>query len=126
MMVAKGILTARGGLVSHAAVVARGWGTPAIVGADSVHIDGKMFSVGDTVVREGDVISLDGTTGEVMIGAMALAAAEPTKEFHTILKQMPTLMKMRLRRANMGQRVLDCAAPSTCFWLQIACRSCDA
>jgi phosphoenolpyruvate synthase/pyruvate phosphate dikinase len=54
MMVAKGILTSRGGLVSHAAVVARGWGTPAIVGAESVHIDGKKFTVGDTVVREGD------------------------------------------------------------------------
>jgi pyruvate,orthophosphate dikinase len=101
MMVAKGILTARGGLVSHAAVVARGWGTPAIVGADSVHIDGKMFTVGDTVVREGDVISLDGTTGEVMIGAMALAAAEPTKEFHTILKWADEIRKGKLAvRAN--------------------------
>jgi len=101
MMVAKGILTARGGLVSHAAVVARGWGTPAIVGADSVHIDGKQFTVGDTVVREGDVISLDGTTGEVMIGAMALAAAEPTKEFHTILKWADEIRKGKLAvRAN--------------------------
>jgi pyruvate,orthophosphate dikinase len=101
MMVAKGILTARGGLVSHAAVVARGWGTPAIVGAESVHIDGKMFTVGDTVVREGDVISLDGTTGEVMIGAMTLAAAEPTKEFHTILKWADEIRKGKLAvRAN--------------------------
>jgi pyruvate,orthophosphate dikinase len=101
MMVAKGILTARGGLVSHAAVVARGWGTPAIVGADSVHIDGKMFTVGDIVVREGDVISLDGTTGEVMIGAMTLAAAEPTKEFHTILKWADEIRKGKLAvRAN--------------------------
>ena len=56
MMVAKGILTSRGGLVSHAAVVARGWGTPAIVGADSVHIDGKLFRVGEVIIREGDVI----------------------------------------------------------------------
>ena len=44
MMVSKGILTARGGLVSHAAVVARGWGTPAVVGADKIKIDGKQFS----------------------------------------------------------------------------------
>ncbi|TSA54387.1 MAG: pyruvate, phosphate dikinase, partial [Actinobacteria bacterium] len=101
MMVAKGILTARGGLVSHAAVVARGWGTPAIVGAESVHIDGKKFTVGDTVVREGDVISLDGTTGEVMIGAMELTAAEPTKEFHTILKWADEIRKGKLAvRAN--------------------------
>jgi pyruvate,orthophosphate dikinase len=101
MMVAKGILTARGGLVSHAAVVARGWGTPAIVGAESVHIDGKKFSVGDIVVREGDVISLDGTTGEVIVGAMTLAAAEPTKEFHTILKWADEVRKGKLAvRAN--------------------------
>jgi pyruvate,orthophosphate dikinase len=101
MMVAKGILTARGGLVSHAAVVARGWGTPAIVGAESVHIDGNKFTVGDTVVHEGDVISLDGTTGEVIIGAMTLAAAEPTKEFHTILKWADEIRKGKMAvRAN--------------------------
>ncbi len=101
MMVAKGILTSRGGLVSHAAVVARGWGTPAIVGADSVHIDGKLFSVGDVVVREGDVISLDGTTGEVMIGEMQLTAAKPTKEFQTILKWADEIRKGKLAvRAN--------------------------
>lgn len=58
MMVAKGILTSRGGLVSHAAVVARGWGTPAIVGADAVKINGKKFSVNGTTVKEGDWISL--------------------------------------------------------------------
>jgi phosphoenolpyruvate synthase/pyruvate phosphate dikinase len=46
MMISQGILTARGGLVSHAAVVARGWGTPAVVGAEAVKIDGKSFHVG--------------------------------------------------------------------------------
>ena len=101
MMVAKGILTSRGGLVSHAAVVARGWGTPAVVGADAVQIDGKMFRAGDVVVREGDVISLDGTTGEVMLGAMQLTAAEPTKEFQTILKWADEIRKGKLAvRAN--------------------------
>ena len=101
MMVAKGILTSRGGLVSHAAVVARGWGTPAVVGADAVQIDGKMFRAGELVVREGDVISLDGTTGEVMLGAMQLTAAEPTKEFQTILKWADEIRKGKLAvRAN--------------------------
>jgi pyruvate,orthophosphate dikinase len=101
MMVAKGILTARGGLVSHAAVVARGWGTPAVVGADAVHIVGNQFTVGDTVVKEGDVISLDGTTGEVMVGEMKLAAAEPPREFHTILKWADEIRKGKLKvRAN--------------------------
>ncbi|MFM7494357.1 MAG: putative PEP-binding protein, partial [Acidimicrobiaceae bacterium] len=101
MMVAKGILTSRGGLVSHAAVVARGWGTPAVVGADSVQIDGKLFRAGDVTVREGDVISLDGTTGEVMLGEMQLTAAEPTKEFQTILKWADEIRKGKLAvRAN--------------------------
>jgi pyruvate,orthophosphate dikinase len=96
-----GILTSRGGLVSHAAVVARGWGTPAIVGADSVQIEGKTFKVGDVVVREGDVISLDGTTGEVMVGEMQLTAAKPTKEFETILKWADEFRKGKLAvRAN--------------------------
>ncbi len=86
MMASQGILTARGGLVSHAAVVARGWGTPAIVGAEDVKIKGNQFSVGDVVVNEGDVISIDGSTGEVVQGAMELKSAEPPTEFYTILK----------------------------------------
>ena len=53
MMVAEGILTARGGLVSHAAVVARGWGTPAVVGADAVKIAGDQFTAGDVTVQRG-------------------------------------------------------------------------
>jgi pyruvate,orthophosphate dikinase len=101
MMVAQGILTARGGLVSHAAVVARGWGTPAIVGADAIKIHGKSFSVGDITVNEGDVISLDGTTGEVIVGGMELAAAEPPKEFLTILEWADAVRRGRLGvRAN--------------------------
>jgi pyruvate,orthophosphate dikinase len=101
MMASKGILTARGGLVSHAAVVARGWGTPAIVGAEQVKIKGKSFSVGDIVVSEGDVISLDGTTGQVVLGAMELRAAEPPAEFETILKWADVVRKGKLGvRAN--------------------------
>lgn len=101
MMVAKGILTARGGLVSHAAVVARGWGTPAVVGAEAVRIGGNQFAVGSTIVKEGDVISLDGTTGEVMVGEMELTAAEPPREFHTILKWADEIRKGKLQvRAN--------------------------
>ncbi len=101
MMASKGILTSRGGLVSHAAVVARGWGTPAIVGAEEVKIQGKQFSVGDTVVKEGDVISLDGTTGEVVLGAMELRMAEPPPEFDTILKWADAVRKGKLGvRAN--------------------------
>jgi pyruvate,orthophosphate dikinase len=101
MMISQGILTSRGGLVSHAAVVARGWGTPAIVGAESVKIDGKHFTVGDVVVREGDVISLDGTTGEVILGELSMTAAEPPAEFVTILEWADQVRKGKLAvRAN--------------------------
>jgi len=101
MMVAQGILTTRGGLVSHAAVVARGWGTPAVVGAEMVMIDGKQFAVGSTIVREGDIISIDGTTGEVMLGATEMAAAKPTKDFHTIVKWADEVRKGKMAvRAN--------------------------
>ena len=101
MIVAKGILTSRGGLVSHAAVVARGWGTPAVVGADAVHIDGNKFSVGATTVNQGDSISLDGATGEIMVGEMPLTAAEPPSEFFTILKWADEIRKGKMKvRAN--------------------------
>jgi len=101
MMVSQGILTARGGLVSHAAVVARGWGTPAIVGAEAVRIEGKQFSVGNIVVKEGDVISLDGASGEVVVGELKLEASKPPKEFETILKWADEIRKGKLAvRAN--------------------------
>jgi len=101
MMVAKGILTSRGGLVSHAAVVARGWGTPAIVGADAVKISDKSFTANGVTVKEGDWLSLDGTTGEVMLGQLALMASKPPKEFGTILKWSDEVRKGKMDvRAN--------------------------
>ena len=101
MMVSQGILTARGGLVSHAAVVARGWGTPAIVGADAIKIEGKKFTVGSVVVKEGAVISLDGSSGEVVLGEMKLEAAKPPAEFSVILKWADQVRKGKLAvRAN--------------------------
>ena len=101
MMVAQGILTARGGLVSHAAVVARGWGTPAVVGADAVKISGKSFSVGSTTISQGDVVSIDGTSGEVMVGALELAVAKPPSEYETVLKWADTIRKGKMAvRAN--------------------------
>ena len=101
MMVAKGILTSRGGLVSHAAVVARGWGTPAIVGAESVKISGGSFTANGVTVKEGDWLSLDGATGEVMLGQLALVASKPPKEFDTILKWSDEVRKGKMEvRAN--------------------------
>jgi pyruvate,orthophosphate dikinase len=101
MMASKGIVTSRGGLVSHAAVVARGWGTPAVVGADAVRISGKQFSVGDTVVEEGDYISIDGTSGEIMAGQLELAGSKPPAEFDTILSWADKIRKGKMAvRAN--------------------------
>jgi pyruvate,orthophosphate dikinase len=101
MMVSQGILTVRGGLVSHAAVVARGWGTPAVVGAESVRIEGRQFTAGGVVVREGDVISLDGTSGEVVLGEVKLSASKPPKEFAIILQWADRIRKGKMSvRAN--------------------------
>ena len=101
MMVSEGILTARGGLVSHAAVVARGWGTPAVVGAEAIQIEGKQFRVEDVVVKEGDVISLDGSTGDIILGELRLAAAEPPPEFEIVLSWADDVRRGKLKvRAN--------------------------
>ncbi|HEY7067851.1 MAG TPA: pyruvate, phosphate dikinase [Chloroflexota bacterium] len=72
LIAAQGVLTARGGMTSHAAVVARGMGKPAVVGADDVRIDQRAgsFSVDGRTVKEGDWLSLDGTTGEVYLGEL--------------------------------------------------------
>lgn len=101
MMLSRGVLTVRGGLVSHAAVVARGWGTPAIVGAEEVKIDDASISIGDVVINEGDWMSLDGTTGEVMLGRLELTASRPPEEFDTILMWADDIRKGKLDvRAN--------------------------
>ncbi len=87
MIAAEGILTSRGGLVSHAAVVARGMGKPAVCGASALDIDVevKQFSVNGTTVHEGDVISINGTTGHVVVGPVPVITPEPTGPFATIL-----------------------------------------
>ena len=87
MIAAEGILTSRGGLVSHAAVVARGMGKPAVCGASAldIDVDRRQFSADGTVVHEGDVISINGTTGEIVVGEVAVVTPEPTGPFATIL-----------------------------------------
>ena len=74
MLVAKGILTSTGGPSSHAALVARGWGIPCVVGCDALRIDveNKKVTVGDRVFGEGDYLTIDGSTGEVMLGKIPL------------------------------------------------------
>jgi pyruvate,orthophosphate dikinase len=81
MVAAQGILTARGGKTSHAAVVARGMGRPAVCGTESieVHVDEKYFLCGDVKVVEGDLISIDGTTGAVFLGEVAVVPSVVTE-----------------------------------------------
>jgi pyruvate, orthophosphate dikinase len=86
MLAADGVLTARGGLVSHAAVVARGWGKPAVVGAEALRIGRRGFTAGGVTVNEGDWVSIDGSTGEVVAGRVPLTAAEPPPEFDVVLE----------------------------------------
>ncbi len=76
MLAAKGILTSEGGATSHAAVVARQFGVPCIVGASAIRIDlsARQMKVGDLVVKEGEWVSVDGTTGEVFLGKLDLTA----------------------------------------------------
>lgn len=81
MVAAEGILTARGGKTSHAAVVARGMGRPAVCGTESieVNVDEKFFTCGDVTVHEGDLISIDGTTGAVFLGEVAVVPSVVTE-----------------------------------------------
>ncbi|HZD59142.1 MAG TPA: pyruvate, phosphate dikinase [Anaerolineae bacterium] len=87
MVAAQGILTSHGGKTSHAAVVARGMGKPCVCGADAIKIDAKnkVFSINGTQVKEGDIISIDGTTGRVVLGEVQLVPPKPSKEFDLIL-----------------------------------------
>jgi len=80
MMASVGILTSRGGKTSHAAVVARGMGKTAVCGADDLLVEGTQFTTPDgTVVKEGDVIGIDGTTGEVFLGSVAVSDSNVTR-----------------------------------------------
>lgn len=87
MVAAQGILTSRGGMTSHAAVVARGMGKPCVCGCESIKIDyaAKNFKVGNITVNEGDYISIEGSAGHVILGKAPLIEPELSEEFGTIL-----------------------------------------
>ncbi|MCN0180131.1 pyruvate, phosphate dikinase [Salinispora arenicola] len=87
MIAAQGILTSRGGKTSHAAVVARGMGKTCVSGADDLEVDipGKRFTVAGKTVREGDVVSIDGTTGKVYLGEVPVMPSEVVQYFEGTL-----------------------------------------
>ncbi|HVS02047.1 MAG TPA: pyruvate, phosphate dikinase [Thermoanaerobaculia bacterium] len=114
MHASQGIVTARGGMTSHAAVVARGLGKPCVVGADALHIDHRqgVVRVGELRLREGDEMSLDGTTGEVIAGRLAphqsqvmrqllhgeeAGDSRPTQVFREILEWADRVRRLRVR-----------------------------
>ena len=108
MHAAKGILTARGGMTSHAAVVARGMGRPCVSGAGMLSIDVKAraMRVGERVVKEGDILTLDGTTGEVMLGAVETVQPELSGDFRTLMEWADGVRRLKVR-AN-AETPLDC------------------
>ncbi|NWF39598.1 pyruvate, phosphate dikinase [Mariprofundus sp. NF] len=85
--VSEAILTSRGGKTSHAAVVARGMGKPCVAGADGIEVDvmSRRAHIGEVVIKEGDLITIDGTSGNVYLGAVATVEAEFSEELKTLL-----------------------------------------
>lgn len=99
MHVAQGILTARGGMTSHAAVVCRGMGKCCVAGCTDIMVNAsaKKILAGDLVINEGDVITLDGSTGEVMLGEMEMQEPELTGNFRTVMEWADEFRKLQVR-----------------------------
>ena len=99
MVAAQGILTSRGGMTSHAAVVARGMGKPCVCGCDALRIDyeKQTATVAGHVINAGDILSIDGTTGRVILGAVPVIDALFSKEYDQILKWADSLSRMKVR-----------------------------
>ncbi|HPG96000.1 MAG TPA: pyruvate, phosphate dikinase, partial [Rectinema sp.] len=99
MHAAQGILTATGGKTSHAAVVARGWGKCCIVGCEKLEIDYEkgQFAVENTIVKEGDYITLDGNTGNVYLGQLKLVKPEPPKAYTTLMSWVDKTRTLKVR-----------------------------
>jgi len=99
MHAAAGILTTRGGMTSHAAVVARGMGRACVAGAGAISIDyaSKSMSVGSNVIKEGDIVTIDGSTGEIMLGQVATIKPELSGDFGTIMGWADEARRMKIR-----------------------------
>ncbi len=99
MHAAKGILTARGGMTSHAAVVARGMGRPCVSGSSEITIDyeNKQFKAGNEIIKEGEIITIDGGSGKVMKGLVPTVKPEISGYFSTIMKWADGFRKLKIR-----------------------------
>ncbi len=96
---AQGVLTSRGGMTSHAAVVARGMGKPAVVGCEAIKIDleKEQFVVGDVVVKKDDIITIDGSTGEVILGEVPMIPPTLSDELKELLSWADEIRKIGVR-----------------------------
>ncbi|WP_372733003.1 pyruvate, phosphate dikinase [Novosphingobium sp.] len=108
MHAARGILTARGGMTSHAAVVARGMGRPCVSGASALSIDmaSRTARIGNREVKEGDIITLDGSNGDVMAGKVATVEPELVGDFGTLMVWADKHRRMKVR--TNAETPLDC------------------
>jgi len=99
MDAAQGILTARGGMTSHAAVVARGMGKPCVAGCEEIKVDekGKKFTVGDLTIKEGDWITIDGGTGRVILGQVPTVEPELTGAFGELMSWADKIRRLGVR-----------------------------
>lgn len=99
MHLAKGILTSTGGKASHAAVVARGWGKPCVVGCEAVKIDEKArtITISGNTVKAGDFVTINGTTGDVMIGKVETIPPSMTGDFSTLMTWADKVRKLKIR-----------------------------
>jgi len=95
----KGVLTAHGGMTSHAAVVARGMGKPCVAGCEGLEIDvdARTLRIGGHDLREGDRITIDGGTGRVIVGAVALVAPQINEDFETVLAWADNVRRLKVR-----------------------------
>ena len=99
MHAAKGILTARGGMTSHAAVVARGMGRPCVSGSSEIEIDyeNKIFKTKNCIVKEGDLITIDGSTGRIILGDVKTVKPEISGDFSKIMNWADSYRKLKVR-----------------------------
>ena len=99
MHVAEGILTTKGGMTSHAAVVARGMGTCCVAGCGSIQIDYEKeeFTVGEKTIRKGEYISLDGTRGEVILGQVPTVEPTLSGDFSKLMKWTDEIRRLKIR-----------------------------
>ena len=99
MHAAKGILTARGGMTSHAAVIARGMGKPCVSGSSEIKIDyeNKLFKAGNFKIKEGDVITIDGGSGKVMLGEVSTVKPDTSGDFSKLMDWADQYRKLKVR-----------------------------